>query len=465
MGIPTSKISADWAAQRIKGLSIRTIISSFLKKDKKGKIIKTLIDSFHYPRLGPGQMWEVCADKAITNGARVQMNATVCGLHYDTDNQTWSVALSDGTIHKGFDHIISSAPIYDLIPGITPSVNARTLQAAKGLGYRDFITVVLILKETTAFTENWIYIHEPSVKVGRIQNFKLWSREMVPDPAMNCYAAFLAGLFAIVLVMIRPNTVVFFILFLFLISTYTRKYLLVLLIPVVMLPACYFSFKNNRNYLSSYTYAVQESIKGLQFFFYPKKPHPPIKMVYLPEWEGWNRAAIDSLSRILKPYNYSDHGNVFVVYKAITKRHMPVSIMNLLSAMFILGFAGICYRLRKTKQHIELPNIAIFGFCLYMISDLFSPVWRHQYYNTQWLFPLLLAATVYHKANKRVYALLLAGLVLNIVNSSYLKMEHTIGEYLMLFTLIYLSLMKPLAEEIYSSRRPFIVPSSGTDNG
>lgn len=186
-GIPTSKISADWAAQRIKGLSIRTIISSFLKKNNKDKIIKTLIDSFHYPRLGPGQMWEVCAHKAIKMGARIQMNANVCGLHYHTGNYTWSVALSDGTTHEGFDHIISSAPIYDLIPAITPSVNASALQAAKGLGYRDFITVVLMLKETTAFTENWIYIHEPSVKVGRIQNFKSWSREMVPDPAMNCY--------------------------------------------------------------------------------------------------------------------------------------------------------------------------------------------------------------------------------------------------------------------------------------
>jgi hypothetical protein len=260
----------------------------------------------------------------------------------------------------------------------------------------------------------------------------------------NYASAFLAGLFAIVLVLIRPNAVVFFIPFLFLISDYTRKYLLVLLIPVIMLPACYFSFKNNRNYLTSYTYALQESIKLHQSYFYPKKPNPPFKMVYFPEWEGWKRATMDSLIIAIQPHKYSDHGNVFVVYRAITKKHMPISIMNLLSVLFILGFAGICYMLRKTQKHIELPNIAIFGFCLYMISDLFSPIWRHQYYTTQWLFPLLLAAAVYHKTNKRVYALLLAGLVLNIVNSTSMKMEHTIGEYLMLFTFIYLSLMKPL---------------------
>ena len=186
-GIPTSKISADWAAQRIKGLSIRTIISSAFKRNKNDKIIKTLIDSFLYPRLGPGMMWEVCAQKAIEMGAHIRMNATVRGLHYHAENSSWSVNLADNTTHDGFDHIISSAPIYDLIPGIYPNVTSTALDAAKGLRYRDFITVVLILKNADTFTENWIYIHEPSVKVGRIQNFKSWSKEMVPDQSMDCY--------------------------------------------------------------------------------------------------------------------------------------------------------------------------------------------------------------------------------------------------------------------------------------
>lgn len=304
------------------------------------------------------------------------------------------------------------------------------------------ITLVLFL-----FTEAW----KNHIAVGQLYLF-------VPCLAMIFYycvrkrdsyvAAFFAGLTAIVLVLIRPNTVVFFIPFLFLLSNYTRKYLAVLLIPVIMLPVCYFSFEKNRDYLRSYTHGIQEAVKGHQSFFYPRKPPLPIKMGYLSEWEGWRKAATDSMETVIKPHRYSEHGNVFVVFMAITKKHIPVSIMNLLSALFIILFAGICFRLRKTQQHIELPNIAIFGFCLYMISDLFSPIWRHQYYATQWLFPLLLAAAVYHKANKRVYALLLAGLVLNIVNTSYMKMEHTIGEYLLLFTLLYLSLMKPLAAEM-----------------
>lgn len=186
-GIPTSKISADWAAQRIKGLSIRTIIRSALTKNKKDKIIKTLIDSFHYPRLGPGMMWEVCAEKCKEMGAQILMNTAVKSLKYDQQQNKWSLRLADNTEQHGFDHVISSAPMYELIPGIYPQVSATALQAAKGLHYRDFITVVLILKNATTFTENWIYIHEPSVKVGRIQNFKTWSREMVPDETMDCY--------------------------------------------------------------------------------------------------------------------------------------------------------------------------------------------------------------------------------------------------------------------------------------
>ncbi|THU32404.1 NAD(P)/FAD-dependent oxidoreductase [Niastella caeni] len=185
-GIPTSKISADWAAQRIKGLSIRTIIRNAVKKDND-KIIKTLIDSFHYPRFGPGMMWEVCAQRSIAMGARVCMNTTVRSLHYHEANSSWSVSFADDTTQNGFHHIISSAPIYDLIPGIYPRVQPTALEAAKSLHYRDFITVVLILKNATTFTENWIYIHEPSVKVGRIQNFKTWSKQMVPDQTMDCY--------------------------------------------------------------------------------------------------------------------------------------------------------------------------------------------------------------------------------------------------------------------------------------
>jgi protoporphyrinogen oxidase len=103
------------------------------------------------------------------------------------NNPGWTVTLKDGSTFSGFDHIISSAPMRELISAISPAVPAATLTAAGNLGYRDFITVILILKDKNIFTDNWIYIHDPSVKVGRIQNFKSWSPEMVPDPTMACY--------------------------------------------------------------------------------------------------------------------------------------------------------------------------------------------------------------------------------------------------------------------------------------
>ncbi len=186
-GVPCSEISADWAAQRIKGLSLSTAIMNALYKPKQkdnGKIIKTLIDTFRYPKKGPGMMWEICALKAQSHGAKIVMNSNVKALHYETNN--WAVELAGGFIEKEFDHVISSAAIRDLIPHITPTI-PEVHNAALNLSYRDFITVVLIMKDENKFTDNWIYIHDPSVKVGRVQNFKSWSPFMVPDASMACY--------------------------------------------------------------------------------------------------------------------------------------------------------------------------------------------------------------------------------------------------------------------------------------
>lgn len=186
-GIPCTEISADWAAQRIKGLSMSSLIKNALfpqKSTDKG-LIKTLIDSFRYPRIGPGLMWETCASKCQEYGARLQMNARVETLSYQQDS--WSIHLSSGENHEGFDHVISSAPLRELIQSLRPACKPQVLNAAAHLSYRDFITVVLILPDNGGFTDNWIYIHDPSVKVGRIQNFKSWSPGMVPDPSMNAY--------------------------------------------------------------------------------------------------------------------------------------------------------------------------------------------------------------------------------------------------------------------------------------
>ena len=187
-GIPCSEISADWAAQRIKGLSLSSAIKNAFVKPTNGgdkdKVIKTLIDTFRYPRLGPGMMWEACADKIKAFGGEVNMNSNVTGLN--VQNGFWTIDFNT-TSESGFDYVISSAAIRDIIPHITPRVSPQAYDASQLLNYRDFLTVVLILKDKNIFNDNWIYIHDPSVKVGRVQNFKSWSPHMVPDSTMACY--------------------------------------------------------------------------------------------------------------------------------------------------------------------------------------------------------------------------------------------------------------------------------------
>jgi protoporphyrinogen oxidase len=193
-GMSCREISADWAAQRIKGLSLGSAIKNALfpqrqPKDRT-KVIKTLINSFRYPRKGPGMMWEVCAEKTKAMGGRIQMGCKVTGCAYDAATESWNLQFQDGqgnvkTLEA--EHVISSAPMRELVGGITPAVSEETKRAADSLKYRDFLTVMLILKNRDAFHDNWIYIHDPSVQVGRIQNFRSWSPEMVPDADKACY--------------------------------------------------------------------------------------------------------------------------------------------------------------------------------------------------------------------------------------------------------------------------------------
>jgi protoporphyrinogen oxidase len=191
-GMSCKQISADWAAQRIKGLSLGSAIWNALIPKRKPKdrnqTIKTLIDSFRYPRKGPGMMWQAAAQKTIEQGGEVRLGCQVTGLKFNRNERKWIVMYRDSsgvmqTIET--EHVISSAPIRELMNSITPL--PRSVMAANRLKYRDFVTVALILKDRNLFDDNWIYIHDPSVKVGRIQNFKSWSPELVPDPSLCCY--------------------------------------------------------------------------------------------------------------------------------------------------------------------------------------------------------------------------------------------------------------------------------------
>ncbi len=192
-GMNCAEISADWAAQRIKGLSLGTLLRKlFLPFFSIGdrSEIKTLIEAFHYPLRGPGMMWEACAEQIRQQGGTILMGHSVRKLRYDSNSKFWSVDCLDAegnwkTFHAA--EIISSAPLKNLIPALNPQPAETARMAAKRLQYRDFITVALIMKDDASFDQQWIYIHDPNVKVGRIQNYKAWSETMVPDSRYSCY--------------------------------------------------------------------------------------------------------------------------------------------------------------------------------------------------------------------------------------------------------------------------------------
>ncbi len=187
-GIPTNAMSADWAAQRIKGLSLTGAVLSAFRKPLgagRGGVVKTLIEEFHYPRLGPGQMWETARDKIRGLGGAVHMDRRVVRIDHDGTAVTALAARdASGKVYRySGEHFISTLPVRELIRAMNPAAPEEVRQAAESLGYRDFLSVVLIVDRAETFPDTWIYVHEPGVRVGRIQNFKNWSPDLVPDPS------------------------------------------------------------------------------------------------------------------------------------------------------------------------------------------------------------------------------------------------------------------------------------------
>jgi len=186
-GVPCTEIRAEWAAQRIKGLSLTTAVKNALFGQKRPKV-KTLIDKFHYPEKGPGQMWETLTDVLRERGYPVKMERTVTTIAWN-EQQGVTHLMTRGPHgeekHPGTD-FISSMPIRELVRALDPAPPAEIRRAAENLRYRDFLIVSVVVNRKDLAPDNWIYIHEPGVKVGRIQNFKNWSPAMVPDPSKTC---------------------------------------------------------------------------------------------------------------------------------------------------------------------------------------------------------------------------------------------------------------------------------------
>jgi protoporphyrinogen oxidase len=175
-GVPTTELRSEWAAQRIKGLSFFSAAKAAFFGNKDN--IKSLISEFHYPRFGPGQMWETMADEIIAAGGEVRLNTPVTKLEI-RDGDIVAIEAGDEWIEPS--HVISSLPLRATVGMAGAAASGEVQAAARGLRYRDFLTVALIIDGEDLFPDNWIYIHDPSVRVGRIQNFRSWSPWMVPD--------------------------------------------------------------------------------------------------------------------------------------------------------------------------------------------------------------------------------------------------------------------------------------------
>jgi protoporphyrinogen oxidase len=188
-GIPCTKIKAEWAAQRIKGLSFVTLLKTALLGNR-GNAIKTLIEEFYYPRLGPGMMWRRTAEAVEKSGyGRVIYDSQPVEIVHDGRRVTGCRLRGDGNSQSELwevDNIISSMPLQELIGLFSPRLSEGVIKAAHSLNYRDFITVALVVNRREIFPDNWIYIHEPGVRLGRIQNFKNWSPDMVADKNQSC---------------------------------------------------------------------------------------------------------------------------------------------------------------------------------------------------------------------------------------------------------------------------------------
>jgi len=185
-GVPCTEIRSEWAAQRISGLSLTTAVRNALFKNNNHQV-KTLIDRFHYPERGPGQMWELLTERLRETGTPVRLDRPVIRLVHEGGKMTHLVTggphgeeIFPGT------HFISSMPIRDLVNALDPPAPEETRLAANSLRYRDFLIVSLIINRKDVTPDNWIYVHDPGVRVGRLQNFKNWSPAMVPDPSKTC---------------------------------------------------------------------------------------------------------------------------------------------------------------------------------------------------------------------------------------------------------------------------------------
>lgn len=294
---------------------------------------------------------------------------------------------------------------------------------------------IIIVAASFLFTDAWIRL----IATGQFYLF-------IPFLAMlfyyffgkskNVFAPLLAGLCAISLVLIRPNAVFIFLPFLLIVSRYSTRFKIVFFVPIILLLAYTIGNAHQRELWGNYNRSLSEQLKIHQKLgpaVQENEKDPGFTSV-----EGWDNAEIEKDNAKFHPTALTENGNVFVLVKKIFNINLSTTFLTVISLLLIFIILILFYFFRR-KSGFDIYNIAILGFCLYMISDLFSPFYRHQYYTVQWFFPLLLAAAGFVKNYKTAYLAILTGLILNIISWHLIKMEHTLGEYIIFVALLLLA--------------------------
>ena len=364
--------------------------------------------------------------------------------YYDPDNFD-SLKAANITASPFFHHLL-----YPIAEWPQQTINACWLLAE----YAAFIIIVLLgLSLTTTREQRWMLLCTASLflltegwkmHIGNGQNYLF-----IPLLTMAFYCcignkasllmAIVAGCCVATLVLIKPNALLFFIPFLLLLQKYRIIYLGVLLLPLLAAGIWIMTSSSEILLWKQYKENITQQAKAHQ-------KEAPVLQVNEPDphfrrWEGIDMSEINRQTVLHPLHIFSENGNVFVFVQLLFHKKLTTTTLFVLSGCCMLLLLVFFYG-RHYATGFTLTGIALAGFALFMISDLFSPVYRHQYYTVQWLFPLVLCAAVYRPAQKKIYWLLAAGLVLNVLNIPFLPMEHSLGEYIMLAAIIVLSLRR-----------------------
>jgi protoporphyrinogen oxidase len=184
-GMPCEAIGAQWAAQRIRGLSLRAAVVNSLRRGVGSQ--RTLATEFLYPRLGPGMLWDRMREAIEAAGGEVRLRHRLVAVRHEGGAlRELEIDGPSGRVILPAAHLVSTIPLRDLVAGLSPPAPPDVTAAAAALRYRDFLVVALVLEGRDPFPDNWLYLHDPGIRAGRVQNFRAWSPELVPTPDRAC---------------------------------------------------------------------------------------------------------------------------------------------------------------------------------------------------------------------------------------------------------------------------------------